>query len=209
MPEKAEKKIGIRKRHVVSEKETSLDLARLAAEKVFKYIDRNSIDFLIICTETPDYYLPPNACILQDQLGLKKNIGAFDFNMGCSGFIYGLNLSKGLIETGEAKRILFIASETYTKLIHPRDRGNRTIFGDAAAATIIEPSHGEGIGRSVFGTDGSGAGHLIVPNGGLRKRYDPEAPEMEQDGGPFTDNHLYMNGPEIFKFMLSTVPKLV
>ncbi len=207
---KIEKKVGIRERHVVSENETSLDLAVKAGEKVLQHVNRETIDFLIVCTQTPNYYLPPNSCILQEKLGLQKSVGVFDFNMGCTGYIYGLALARGLIGTGIAEHILFIASETYSKLIHPKDKSNRTIFGDGAAATIIGKDENDGIKEFVFGTDGSGAGCLIVPNGGLMNKYNSNAPEIESSAGSFrTDNNLYMNGPEVFNFTLSAVPKLI
>lgn len=206
---KIEKKTGIRQRHVVADNETSLDLAFKAGKKLLEQYERKDIDFLIVCTETPDYYLPPNSCILQKKLGLKNSIGTFDINMGCSGFVYGLAIAKGLINTDAAKRVLFVTSETYSKLMYPKDKANRTIFGDAAAATIIEKDEKEYIQEFVFGTDGSGADDLIVPNGGIKNRYDPLATEVESVEGSFiTRNNLYMNGPEIFNFMISAVPKL-
>jgi 3-oxoacyl-[acyl-carrier-protein] synthase-3 len=106
--------------------------------------------------------------------------------------------------------ILLITSETYTKHIHPKDKSNRTIFGDAAAAIIIEKSEKEQIGEFVLGTDGSGYKNLIVPNGGLRNRYNPSAQEIDDGSGSIrTDNNLYMNGPEIFNFTIKAVPKVV
>ncbi len=208
--EKIEKKVGIRERHIVKEDETALDLALRASKKVFKNYDKDKIDFLILCTQSSDYYLPTSACILQDKLGLKTNIGAFDFNLGCSGFVYGLALAKSLINSNIAKNILLITSETYTKHIHPKDKSNRTMFGDAAAAIIIEKSEEEQIGEFVLGTDGSGYKNLIVPNGGLRNRYNPNSKEIDDGSGSIrTDNNLYMNGPEIFNFTIKAVPKVV
>ena len=208
--DKIEKKIGIRERHIVKNNETALDLALKAAEKILKDYNKGKIDFLMLCTQSPEYYLPSGACILQDRLGLNKNIGAFDYNLGCSGFVYGLALAKSLITSKVATNILLITSETYTKYIHPKDKGNRTIFGDAAAATIIEKSEEEQIGELVLGTDGSGYKNLIVPNGGLRNRYNPNAKEIDEGYGSIrTDNDLYMNGPEIFNFTIKIVPKLV
>jgi 3-oxoacyl-[acyl-carrier-protein] synthase-3 len=134
--EKVAKKIGVKQRHVVSENETALDLAEKAANKFFEEhkIARESIDFLLLCTQSPDYFLPTSACVLQDRLGLPASCGALDFNLGCSGFVYGLSLAKGLIAGNIAKNVLLITSETYSKHLHPKDKGNRTIFGDAAAA---------------------------------------------------------------------------
>ena len=209
-PKKILQKTGIESRHVTGPDETALDLAEHACRKLFATTDGNGIDYVLFCTQSPEYYLPSTACLLQERLGLDKTIGALDFNLGCSGFVGGLALAKGLIAGGMAKRVLLITSETYTKHIHPQDLANRTIFGDAAAASIITSCDEEQIGAFAFGTDGSGAGNLIVRNGGLRHRYDPNAPDIEDDSGNIhTDNNLYMNGPEIFNFTIEAVPVLV
>jgi 3-oxoacyl-[acyl-carrier-protein] synthase-3 len=130
--------------------------------------------------------------------------------LGCSGFVYGLALAKSLINSKIATNILLITSETYTKHIHPKDKSNRTIFGDAAAAIIIEKSEKDQIGEFVLGTDGNGYNNLIVPNGGLRNRYNDNAKEIDDGSGNIrTDNNLYMNGPEIFNFTIQAVPKVV
>jgi len=207
---KIENKVGIERRHVVGESETALDLAFEASKKVLKDYDKNKIDFLLLSTQSPEYYLPSGACILQDRLGLRTNIGAFDYNLACSGFIYGLALAKSLIESNIASSVLLVNADTYTKHIHPKDKSNRTIFGDGSAATIIEKSESEGILEFSLGTDGSGFKNLIVPNGGLRHRYDINAKEIDDGSGSIrTDNNLYMNGPEIFNFTIKVVPKLV
>jgi 3-oxoacyl-[acyl-carrier-protein] synthase III len=206
---KIQEKTGIAERHVVGENETALDLAYQACLKVLNKYDKNKIDFLLLCTQSPDYYLPTSACVLQEKLGLKKSIGAFDFNLGCSGFVYGLAIAKGLIQASLAKNVLLVTSETYTKLIHPKDKGNRTIFGDGAAATIIEECDEEHLLNFILGTDGSGCNNLIVPNGGLRRRFDPEAGEITDENGSIrTDNNLFMNGPEIFNFTIGAIPNV-
>lgn len=203
-------KIGIRQRHFVSENETALNLAIGASEKVLKGFDRNLIDFVILCTQSPDYYLPTSACIIQDKLGLRTNIGAFDFNLGCSGFIYGLAIAKGLIEIDLAKNILLIFSETYTKHIHPKDKVNRSIFGDGAAASIISCCENEQILKFELGTDGKGMNNLIVPNGGLRNKSNPSEQDFQDEGNNTRNNNcLYMNGPEIFNFTIEKIPSLV
>lgn len=208
--DKIEEKVGIRERRVVGEDETALDLGYKAAEKVLTGYDKNRIDFIILCTQSPEYYLPSGACILQNKLGLRCDIGAFDYNLGCSGFIYGLAISKGLIKSGIARSVLLVTAETYSVHIHPKDKGNRTIFGDAASASIIEATDREMMGEFVLGTDGSGFRNLIVPNGGIRSRYNPAAEEIDDGSGSRrTDNNLYMNGPEIFSFTIRTVPRLI
>jgi 3-oxoacyl-[acyl-carrier-protein] synthase-3 len=207
--DKIEEKIGIRNRHVVSENETALDLAHKAGEKALKNY-AGQIDMLILCTQSPDYFLPTSACILQSRLGLPNTVGAFDFNLGCSGFIYGLSMAKAYINSGIANTVLFITSETYTKHINKLDKGNRTIFGDGATATIIEKSDKEHVNEFIFGTDGSGANNLIIPNGGLRNKYAEKAELIDDGSGNFrTDNNLFMNGPEIFNFTIQSVPKAV
>jgi 3-oxoacyl-[acyl-carrier-protein] synthase-3 len=208
---KIEDKTGIRQRHIAGENETALDLAFQAARRCLHGYDSKRIDFLILCTQSPEYYLPSGACILQERLGLKRDgLGAFDFNLGCSGFIYGLSLAKGLIETGSAKHILMVFADTYSKYIHPQDKSNRAIFGDAAAAVIIERSKKEGVLEFCLGTDGRGFSNLIVPGGGLRKRYDLRSREKADASGSIrTGNNLYMNGPDIFNFTIEAVPNLV
>ncbi|HAZ10372.1 MAG TPA: 3-oxoacyl-ACP synthase [Candidatus Omnitrophica bacterium] len=207
---KIEDKIGIRQRHIVQENETALDLAYNASEKNLAGYDRSKIDFLILCTQSPDYYLPTSSCILQHKLNLKTDIGAFDFNLGCSGFVYGLALAKSLLNSNIANSILLIMSETYSKHINPKDKANRSIFGDAAATAIIEKSEDEGVFEFSLGTDGSGYKNLIIPNGGLRKRYDINARNIDDGQGTIrTENDLYMNGPEMLNFMIESVPKVV
>ena len=196
---KIEAKTGIRQRHLADPTETALDLGARASEKLFLsgLVDRAEIDFVLLCTQTPDYPLPTSACILQDRLGLGKTVGALDFNLGCSGFVYGLGLAKGLVETGQARTVLLVTADTYSKLLAPEDHSVRTIFGDAAAATLVraQAPGTASMGPFVFGTDGSGAGNLIVRSGGMR------------EGGPI--GQLTMNGPEIFRFTLDVVPKLI
>jgi len=198
--EKIASKIGVATRHIAAEDEFSSDMAQKAALKLFEehQIDRSKIDFVLLCTQSPDYFLPTTACILQDKLGLPTMCGAVDFNLGCSGYVYGLAFAKGLITAGISKNILLITSETYTKFIHKDDIGNRTIFGDAAAATIISTEGIAKIGEFDLGTDGKGANNLIVKNGGLR---------YIKTGNQ--DDFLYMNGPEIFTFTLESTPLLV
>jgi 3-oxoacyl-[acyl-carrier-protein] synthase III len=209
-PEKVEQKIGIKTRHIAAYNETALDLAYKAANRLFEDADKDDVDFLILCTQSPDYFLPTGACVLQNMLGLKTTIGAFDFNLGCSGYIYGLAIAKGLIHSGIARKILLITSETYSKFIHPRDKSNKTIFGDGAAATLIEFSEEENILEFVLGTDGNGMNNLIVPNGAMRNPVETNPVEIIDAGGSVrTNNNIYMNGPEIFNFTIKAVPLLV
>ncbi len=208
------KKTGIKSRHIATT-ETTSQLAAQAAEKLFSEsgFPKEKIDFLLLCTQSPDYFLPTTACIVQDMLGLPTSCGAFDFNLGCSGFVYGLAIAKGLIAGGMAKNVLLLTVETYTKYIHPKDKSVRTIFGDGAAATLITHEEGDPckIGEFLFGTDGKGASNLIVPAGAMAMpRSDETAEErVDEQGNVRSLNNLYMNGPEIFNFTLDIVPDTV
>jgi 3-oxoacyl-[acyl-carrier-protein] synthase-3 len=203
-------KVGIKKRHIASEHETAADLAEMAAQKLFSQgINKEAIDYILFCTQSPDYYLPASACILQDRLGLSNDIGALDFNQGCSGFIYGLSLAKGLLVAGIAKNVLLLTGETYTKRLHPKDKGNRSIFGDAATATLIASEGFAEIGDFCMGTDGSGAENLIVKTGGSRSPDKANMAKFDENNNPVSPDYIYMDGSEIFSFTLRAVPALV
>ena len=210
--EKIFEKTGIHTRHIAGPGECASDLGVLAAEKLFERgaVKPADIDYLLFCTQSPDYFLPATACIVQDRLGLPTAAGAIDFNQGCSGFVYGLSLGKSLIEAGLAGNVLLITADTYSKFVNPRDRSVRTVFGDAAAATLLRAvdADEEHLGPFVFGTDGRGAGNLIVRAGGLRAPLTDASREEKQDtsGNWRSDADLYMNGPEIFNFTLAAVP---
>lgn len=201
--DRIQEKIGIRQRHISLENETVLELAVKSSEKLFTGYDRSEIDFVLFCTQSPDYFLPTTACILQDRLGLRKNIGAVDFNLGCSGFVYGLAFAKGLVAGGVAESILLVTSETYTKHIHPDDKANRSIFGDASASVIIEKDENAAAYQFCLGTDGSGAENLMVKKGAFKTDFELNP------GHDFAPENLYMNGPEIFNFTIENIPGLV
>jgi len=200
-------KTGVAARHVAAPEECASDLGVAAAEKLFEEhdVDRRSIDFLLFCTQTPDYPLPTTACLIQDRLGLPTSIGALDFNLGCSGFVYGLSLADGLIHSGAARRVLLVTAETYSKYIDPIDRSLRTIFGDGAAATLVEAADEPSLGSFVFGTDGRGAESLLVPDGGAR----PEAHALKPRRRKRWPSRLSMDGPELVKFTLEVVPPMI
>lgn len=197
-------KTGIETRHLAAEGECASDLAAAAAMKLLSTgkVASDEIDYLLFCTSAPDYTLPASACLLQARLGLPKTCGAIDVNQGCSGFIYGLGLAKGLIESGQARQVLLLTADTYTHSLHPEDHTTRTLFGDGAAATLISAvdAVSESIGPFIYGSDGEGAPHLIVRNSAARREVLSGLRGQGQDG------HLWMDGPEVFNFALSTVP---
>lgn len=205
-------KVGVKQRHVADEGETATDLAVHASEKIFEEnpeISKESIDFVIFCTQSPDYILPTSACIIQQRLGLRTDIGAFDFNLGCSGYVYGLSIAKGLIAGGIATNVLLLTGETYNKHLHPRDKGNRTIFGDAATATIVSTDGFAEIGEFALGTDGRGAENLMIKTGGARTPEKIDDLSYDENGNPHSSDYLFMNGSEIFMFTQKNVPIVV
>lgn len=211
--EKIFEKTGIRQRHIAAAGQTAADLAVQAAKKLFTTpeISPASIDYLLFCTQTPDYLLPSSACLIHQQLGLSSACPALDLNMGCSGYVYGLSVAKALVESGMANNVLLLTGDTYTKLIAENDRSVRPLFGDAATATLIQTKPGEQAAISAFnmGTDGSGYEHLIVPQSGCRSMDSEDAAVFTDHAGNVRDaSRLYMNGPEILKFTLQKIPGL-
>jgi 3-oxoacyl-[acyl-carrier-protein] synthase-3 len=213
--EKIFEKTGVRERHIAGPEETAGDLGEAAARRLFEVhgIAPSSIDMLIFCTQAPDYLLPATACILHARLALRGDCGALDYSLGCSGYVYGLALAQGLIMSGSARRVLLVTADTYSKLLHPLDRSVRTLFGDGAAATLVEASVDgrASMGPFVFGTDGRGANNLIVPTGGARRARTAETALETQDasGNIRTLDNLYMNGAEVMAFTLGAVPTVV
>lgn len=209
--EKILDKTGIRERRIAADDETAADLAFAAAEKLFAggACAREDIDFLILCTQAPDYILPTTACLLQDRLRLSRRIGAIDINQGCSGFVYGLSVATGLIASGAAVNVLLLTADTYSKYIHHGDKSVRTLFGDGAAATLVSASEQGRIGPFVFGTDGSGARDLIVEAGGFRTPRDAETAREVEDaqGNTRSREQLFMHGANVMSFSLREVPR--
>jgi 3-oxoacyl-[acyl-carrier-protein] synthase-3 len=187
-----EEKLGIFERRIAAEGEGAADMAVAAAEDLFAKcpdLKREDVQLLIVVTQNPDYGLPHTAALVQDRLGLAKTTACFDIGLGCSGFVYGLAVVRGMLETLGLDNALLITSDPYSKVIDPADRGTSPLFGDGAAATwITREGAGGQIGEIVFGTDGSGARNLIV--------------EPDAEG----TRCLSMAGRAIFEFMLTTVP---
>lgn len=209
--DKVAAKVGVDSRHLAMPDETAGDLAEKAARKLFaEYgISPSTIDFVMLCTQSPDYFLPSTACILQDRLGIPTSTGAMDYNLGCSGCVYGMAIAKGLITAGIAKNVLLLTAETYNKYLHPSDKSNRSIFGDGAAACLISTDGFARIGEFVLGTDGSGFKHLIVETGALRKKGKTGVESMDDDGHMRREDYLYMDGSAIFNFTLDAVPPMI
>jgi len=205
-------KTGVAVRGVAGPDECASDLGVKAAQRLFAdgVCAPAEIDFLIFCTQSPDYFTPTTACVMQDRLGLNTACGAIDINQGCSGYIYGLALAKSLVEAGTAGTVLLVTADTYMKFINRRDRSLLTLFGDGAAATLVRgvESVRELLGPFVLGSDGRGANQIMVKAGGLRCRPTAEtAIEKEDSAGNWrSDENLFMDGADVFSFALRTVP---
>lgn len=198
--EKIVAKTGITSRRISAPGETASDLAVQAAEKLFAAtrMDRSSIDALMYCSQSPDYFLPATSCLIQDRLQLPTLCAAFDINQGCSGFPYSLWLARALLHSGSARKILLLTSETYSKYCDNADLGTASLFGDGGAATLLS-SDPEGalaeIGLSFCGTDGSGGKHLLIPGGCSRQAVPSET----------APRRLIMNGAAVASFAAGTV----
>jgi 3-oxoacyl-[acyl-carrier-protein] synthase III len=192
-------KLGIQRRHIAAESEGVADMAVAAARKLIDraIVDKAEIELVVLCTQNPDYKLPTTANIVQAALGLPVTVAAFDINQGCSGYVYGLNVTKAMMQANGWKTGLLLTSEAYSKVIDPSDRNTVPLFGDGAAATLVQSGGPGRIGRFTFGSDGSGAQDLIVKAGGGLN------PAMVCAG----EGALRMNGRAIFNFMMSRIPR--
>ena len=206
-------KTGISERRIADKDETALDIASKACENLFfeQNIDRNTIDYVIYCTQSPDFVIPNNSSILHHMLKLKESCATVDINQGCTGFMYSLSLAKGILTSQQAKNVLIVTSDTYSKYINEKDRANRTIFGDAATATLLNETDMSKIGQFVFGTDGSGAFNICVKTSGLKyPRTVETAKELPDDSGNIrSEENLFMSGGDVFSFTLEKVPEAV
>src|SRR5688572_23826268 len=133
---------GVLARHIAAEDETALDLGAQACGKLFasRSAARDQVDALIFCTQSQDYIMPPNSCLLHQRLELPENVFTFDFNSACAGFVHGLSLADSLVRSGRFRNVLLVNADTYSKFIHPQDRSTRVLFGDGAAATLLTAS---------------------------------------------------------------------
>ncbi len=206
-------KIGITSRRVVAKGETASDLAVKSALKLFEEhaIDKSEIDFILFCTEQPDHVAPATACLIQERLKLGNHCGALDYNLACSGYVYGVAMAKGLVESVGLRNVLLLNATAVTSIVNPRDGSSRYLFGDGAAATLVSADAEQKIGEFIFGTDGARADKIIVRDGGARNPFSETSYLETEDeyGNVQSDAHLHMNGVSIFNFGLKTVPQIV
>lgn len=205
--------VGINKRHITLKEECASDLCEHAATFLLSKLgyDPTTIDCLLLVTQTPDYFQPATSCVLHGRLGLSKSCAAFDINLGCSGYVYGLWLSSMMISSGNCKRVLLLAGDTISRCVSPYDRAVTPLFGDAGTATMVEMTNNEQSITFSMHTDGKGYKHLIVPAGAFRNRPSEKTAQIteREQGDKRSEEHLYMNGAEIFTFSIREVPPLI
>ena len=208
-----ERLMGFKNRRIAGPDQFSSDLAIQAGKNLFAETDTTAeeYDFLIVCTQTPDFFLSTTAALVANGLGLRKVSGAVDLTLGCSGYPYALSMAKGLLESEQANRVLVITTDVLSKITNNSDKSTIPVFGDAASATSIERSLGpSGIRGVVFGTDGDRAGKLIVPNGGLRSAHEVSPSSSPISRGLLSTGYdLYMDGSAVFDFTLEVVPETI
>ncbi|HMH02010.1 MAG TPA: ketoacyl-ACP synthase III [Terriglobales bacterium] len=210
---KTSESTGVKNRYVVTGSQCTSDLCFAAAEKLLADLrwERESIDALILVTQTPDYFLPATSCSLHGRLGLAKHCAAFDLNLGCSGYVYGLWVASTLISSGNIRRVLLLVGDTISRVVSPQDRSVASLFGDAGTATAIEGDDKAPTMYFEMGTDGTGQNHLIVPAGAFRQPHtENTSKQIECEGGNVRSAaNLYMDGPEVFAFTLREIPSLI
>jgi 3-oxoacyl-[acyl-carrier-protein] synthase-3 len=211
--DRLERRTGVRQRYVASDGETALDFAVRACGSLEAegQLRAPEIDAVIFCTQSPDYIMPPNSCLLHGALGLKPEALAFDITLACSGYVYGLQLASSLVASGAASRVLLATADTYTRYIHPRDRSTRCLFGDGGAVSVISSGAGLAIRDIRCGTAGKHHCKFIIPAGGMRvPRSGATAAEAaDASGNVRSQEQIHMDGMGVLSFFNATVPAAV
>jgi len=213
--EKVAAKTGIYSRHIAAKDETALDLATKAVKKLLakKSIKKEDIDGIIFCTQSQDFVMPSNSFLIHKEFEFHKNTWAFDYNLACSGYVYGLCIARGLIETGISKNIMLITSDTYSKYINKKDRSTINLFGDGAAVTIISKSDSNDsrIIDAKLSSSGNDYKSFYVPSGGCRlpKNMHTKIEKKDQSGNIRNLENIHMNGFAVWKFISKIVPKQI
>jgi 3-oxoacyl-[acyl-carrier-protein] synthase-3 len=205
------KTTGIETVRVAPDDVCASDMAELAAEELLASLDfdRADIGGLIFASHTPDYLMPATSCLLQDRLGLRNNLAAFDIPYSCSAFVYSVIQAGLLINGGMADHVLVLVGDTMVRQTNPADRALRMVLGDGSAAALISRGDHQADVRAF--TDGSGAKSLIIPAGGARKPRSEETAEVDtdDDGNGRSADNLYMDGTAILRFAVDRVPAMV
>lgn len=204
-------KTGVVQRRFADNGTCSSDLCFAAAEKLIldNAIQRNEVDLLVFVSQTPDYRMPATSILLQERLGLEHSTIAFDVNLGCSGFIYGLSIVYSMMERSGLRKALLLDGETRSRIYSPKDRQTAFLFGDAGAAALIERDSGFGKSYFSLNSDGSREDLIKIKAGGYRYPTSQETIKeriIDEYGNIRSDEHGYMNGGDVFNFVAKEVP---
>lgn len=203
--------VGVLERRIAIEEQTASDLAFVAARELIekKEVDRKKIGILVFVTETPDYRIPSTACVLHKRLGLQKDCIAFDINLGCSGYVYGMQMVCSLLKSTMCEYGLLLAGDTINKEIAPEDQSTAMLFGDGGSATLFELKENVKRIYTACRTDGSGFKSIIIPAGAYRNREANHERTVWADGNKRSDYDVYLNGVDVFSFAISEVPAII
>jgi 3-oxoacyl-[acyl-carrier-protein] synthase-3 len=208
-------KTGVLNRHIARQDECASDLAYEAVLKLIKNsgIHKDEIDGIVYCTQSPDHIMPPNSTLLHAKLDISKRAFAFDFNLACSGFVYGLAIAKSMMESLRLQNVLVVTADTYSKYIYPRDRSASSLFGDGAAATLLS-SAANPVSKIIdflLETDGHGGKNFMIKAGGLRFPKTPDTATVKSDltNNQWTDEHIRMDGKAVLDFAMREIPDAV
>lgn len=204
-----EKNVGIKERRVAPAHLTTSDFCFHAAEKLINELnwDKNEIDCLIFVSQSPDYFLPATSILLQKRLGLKTSTLAFDINLGCSGYVYGLSVLSSLLSSGQLKKGLLLVGDKSTLSTNYEDKSTFPLFGDAGTATALEYTDGNDPIYFNLQSDGGGENAIKIQHGGSRFSVQPDTFEIKEiePGVNRSKRHLQLDGIEIFNFALREV----
>jgi 3-oxoacyl-[acyl-carrier-protein] synthase-3 len=200
---------GVEEFHKTIEQQTASDLGFKAAEHLLnkKNINKDDIGALVFVSHSPDYRRPATACVLQKRLGIGKECVAFDINLGCSAFVYGINAICSLMQSSDIEKGLLIVAESLTKVAYPKDRSAAMLFGDAGSAVLFEKDKHDCPISALLRSDGNGYRAIIAPAGGFRNMFTTREPMIWSDGNERTLYNTNMNGSDVFNFTISDVPK--
>lgn len=204
-------KTGIEQRRFAQQGTCASDLCQAAAEKLIQdlKIDREEIDLLVFVSQTPDYRMPATAVLLQNRLGLSKQTMAFDLSLGCSAFVYALSVVFSLVQSGNIRKALLLDGETRSRAYHPKDRRVAFLFGDGGIAALIGKNDKYGKSHFSLNSDGSREELIKIKAGGYRFPSSEDTVKekvVDEHGNISTEEHGYMNGPDVFNFVIQEIP---
>jgi 3-oxoacyl-[acyl-carrier-protein] synthase-3 len=202
---------GINEYRKTSEHQTASDLGFVAAEKLLnkKGFGRSTIGALVFIAHSHDYWRPATACVLQKRLGLSKKCAVFDINLGCSAFVYGIQVVCSLMQSSNIEKALLIVAETLSKVVYPGDRSTAMLFGDAGSAIFLEKNGDNSAIKGLLRSDGNRYKAIIAPAGGFRNKHATTEPMIWPDGNERTLYNTIMNGTDVFSFTISDVPEAI